>query len=78
MTIQTLEAVYERGTFRLVQSPAVPLVEGQRVRLVVETTPTPEDVLALATCVFDGLSEEEIADIAAIAEQRTPFFGDRS
>jgi hypothetical protein len=28
MTIQTVEAVYEQGTFRLVQSPAVPFQEG--------------------------------------------------
>jgi predicted DNA-binding antitoxin AbrB/MazE fold protein len=78
MTVQTIEAVYEHGTFRLVQQPLVPLAEGQRVRLVVETPPETEDVLALATSVFDGLSEQDISEIEAIAQKRDLFFGERS
>lgn len=78
MSIQTIEAIYEQGTFRLVQPPTVPIQEGQRVRLVVDTEVTTDDVLALATSVFDGLSEQAINDIETIAHQRDPFFGDRS
>ena len=78
MTIQTVEAVYEQGTFRLVQSPSVPFQEGQRVRIVVDTEADAEDILALATSVFDGLSEQDIQDIDAISSQRNPFFGKRS
>lgn len=78
MTIQTVEAVYEDGMFRLIQSPKLLIEEGQRVRLVVDTEPIMDDVLALATSVFDGLSEQDISDIEAIAHQRKPFFGDRS
>jgi hypothetical protein len=32
----------------------------------------------LATSIFDGLSEQDISDIEAIARQRDPFFGERS
>lgn len=78
MTTQTIEAVYEQGVFRLIQSPSVPFQEGQRVQIVVNTELTTHDVLALATSVFDGLSEQDIQDIDAIARQRDLFFGDRS
>lgn len=78
MTIQTVEAVYEHGIFRLIQPTSVTLAEGQHVRLVVEMTPSNQDVLALAMSVFDGLSEQEIADIETIAHHRLPFFGERA
>jgi predicted DNA-binding antitoxin AbrB/MazE fold protein len=78
MSIQTIEAVYEHGIFRLMEPPQVPIEEGQRVRLVVETEPVNDDVLALATSIFDGLSEQDIAEIDTIAGQREPFFGERS
>lgn len=34
--------------------------------------------LKLATCVYDGLSDEDIAQIAQIALNRRNFFGTRS
>ena len=74
---QTLEAVFENGTFRLLEKPAVPLRDGQHVRLMFETGTTPEDVLALAGQVYAGLSEEEVDDVERIAFDRRPFFGDR-
>lgn len=37
MTAETLDAIFEHGVFRLVQPPGIPLREGQRVRLIVET-----------------------------------------
>jgi predicted DNA-binding antitoxin AbrB/MazE fold protein len=45
---QTLEAIFENGKFRLWEKPAVPLHDGQHVRLTVETEAAPDDVLALA------------------------------
>jgi predicted DNA-binding antitoxin AbrB/MazE fold protein len=78
MTIQTVEAVYEQGTFRLVHSPSVPFHDGQRVRIVVDTDVATDDILALATSVFDGLSEQEVQEIDVIARQRDPFFGSRA
>jgi len=75
---QTLEAVFENGTFRLLEAPTVALVDGQRVRLTVETGATPDDVLALAEQVYSGLSDEEIDDVERIALDRRAFFGDRT
>ncbi len=75
---QTLEAIFENGTFRLLEPPTVPLVDGQHVRLTVETEATPEDVLALAGQVYAGLSDEEIDDVERISLDRRAFFGDRA
>lgn len=73
-----LEAVFENGTFRLLEPSAVTLVDGQHVRLTVETGGTPDDVLALAEQVYDGLSEEEIDDVERISLDRRMFFGNRA
>jgi predicted DNA-binding antitoxin AbrB/MazE fold protein len=75
---QTLEAVFENGTFRLLEPSAVTLVDGQHVLLTVETEGTPEDVLALAERVYDGLSDEEIDEVERISLDRHMFFGDRT
>ena len=72
--IQEMEAVFEDGKLRLLEPAKVPLVEGQRVRVVVEATS--EDVLALAGQVYTGLSEEEIDAIERIALDRDTFFVD--
>ncbi len=61
--VQMLEAVFENGTFRLLEPSAVTLVDGQHVRLTVETEKTPDDVLALAQWVYEGLPEEEIDEV---------------
>lgn len=74
---QTLEAVFEDGTFRLLEKPAVPLRDGQHVRLMVETEATPEAVFELAEQVYAGLSEKEVDDIERISLDRRSFFGDR-
>ena len=54
----------------------MPLTEGQRVRLTVESASASNDVLALAGRVYAGLSEEEIDEVECIALDRRPFFGD--
>jgi len=77
VAVQTVEAIYEHGIFRLTHSPPVPFQEGQRVRIVIDTDSKTVDVLALATSVFDGLSEQDIKDIDTIARRREPFFGNR-
>lgn len=74
MTIQTVEAVYEHGQFRLVEPLPGVFQEGQRVRIVVETEAIPT-MLALATGVFDGPSEQDIDEIGQIARDRDSFFG---
>ena len=74
---QALEAIFEDGKFRLLEKPAVPLRDGQHVRLTVEAEATSEDVLELAGQVYAGLSDEEVDDVERIALDRRSFFGDR-
>jgi predicted DNA-binding antitoxin AbrB/MazE fold protein len=74
---QTLEAIFEDGTFRLLEKPAVPIRNGQHVRLMVDDATLSEDVLGLAEQVYTGLSEEEIDDVERISLDRRSFFGDR-
>ncbi len=71
---QTLEAVFENGRFRLLGKPAVPLRDGQHVRLTGETEAALDDVLALAEQVYAGLSDEEVDDVERIALDRRSFF----
>jgi hypothetical protein len=78
MTTETVDAIFERGTFRLVHPLHLPLRDGQRVRLLVETEESPETILALASSVYDGLSPQEVQEIEQIALHRRDFFGDQS
>lgn len=64
---QTVEAVFENGVFRPLEPPPVVLLDGQLVRLTVETNKTPDDVLSSAAQVYAGLSSEEINEIERIA-----------
>ena len=77
MTVQTLQAVYENGVFR----PLVPLeellTEGQKVRLRVERPLSPKEMTELAASVYEGLSEEEIAEIEKIILDRSNWFPER-
>lgn len=72
MTTQTIDAVFEEGSFRLVQPLNLPLRDGQHVRLVVEMDESPEAILALATSVYAGLSDQDINEVEQIALQRIP------
>jgi predicted DNA-binding antitoxin AbrB/MazE fold protein len=76
MTTETIDAIFEHGTFRLVRPPTIPLRDGQRVRLVVETEESPDAILALAASVYAGLSAQDITEVEQIALQRRDFFGD--
>ena len=66
--------MFENGLFRVLTPLALPLVEGQHVQLLLEVADMPNDPLALAFHVYDGLSEQEIADIEAVALDRSAFF----
>jgi len=77
MTTETLDAIFEHGIFRLVRPPSIPLRDGQRVRIVVETEESPEAILALAASVYEGLSPQDITEVEQIALQRRDFFGDQ-
>jgi len=76
MTTETIDAIFEHGTFRLVRPPTIPLRDGQRVRLVVEAEESPDAVLALAASVYAGLSPQDITEVEQMALHRRDFFGD--
>ena len=77
MKTETIEAVYEHGSFRLVAPTDVELTEGQKVRLVVQPIEEPGDVLALAARVYEGLTDEQIDAIEQHTARREDFFGKR-
>ena len=75
--METVEAIYEDGPFRVVKPPSLLLAEGQRVRLVVEPILQPKDILALAARVYEGLTDEEIDLIEQHSRRRENFFDER-
>jgi predicted DNA-binding antitoxin AbrB/MazE fold protein len=75
---QTLDAVFEDGSFKPVDNGSLPFSEGQRVKLTVELpTEMKEDLLGLAGQVYDGLSDKDIDEVESIALDRSNFFHDR-
>jgi predicted DNA-binding antitoxin AbrB/MazE fold protein len=78
METETIEAVYEHGGFRPITPLDIDLVEGQKVRLVVESMVKPDDILALATQVYEGLSDDQIDSIEQHTRRREDFFGERA
>ena len=69
-----LDAIYENGVFKPLTSPEIS--EGQQVKIIVETVSKPQDLLALAARVYEGLSDREIEEVEKIALDRSHFFGD--
>ena len=78
MKTQKVDAIFEDGVF----TPLMPLdpvpVDGQHVRIVIEPLDGAEQVLDLATQVYEGLSDDEIDAIERIALDRSTFFVDRA
>ena len=74
---QTLDAVFEDGGFKPVDSASLPFSEGQRVKLTVEVPSETEDnSVELAGRVYEGLSEGDISEIERLALNRGNFFDD--
>lgn len=75
---QTIEAIYQNGIFKPLNPVSEKLSEGETVELIIkDKTLSPEEMLKLASQVYEGLSEEDINDIEKIALDRSNFFGDR-
>jgi predicted DNA-binding antitoxin AbrB/MazE fold protein len=74
-----IEAVYEHGTFKPLGP--VELQEGQRVTLSVEplalTAAEAEAQLCAWQRVYEGLSEDDVDEVEAIALDRSSFFRSR-
>jgi predicted DNA-binding antitoxin AbrB/MazE fold protein len=69
--MQDLDAVYHDGVFEPLTPPTLP--EGARVHLRVESAVQGEDSLSLASQVYEGLTAEQMAEIEAIALDRSRF-----
>jgi predicted DNA-binding antitoxin AbrB/MazE fold protein len=69
----SMDAVYQDGVFRPVSSPELP--EGERVRLTIERVAqsTPDDILRLASQVYEGLSQQDIDEDEDMARHRALF-----
>ena len=70
---RTIDAIYEEGVLKPLQDPG--LQEHQRVviNLHVEPEIDPEATLSRWREVYGGLSDEEIAEVEAIALDRSRF-----
>ena len=68
--VQTLDAIFINGVFQPLNPKEISIVEGQKVRIVVEPLNTSENAIDLATSVYKDLSEEQIDDIEKITQPR--------
>jgi predicted DNA-binding antitoxin AbrB/MazE fold protein len=78
MVSETIEAVYEHGGFRPISPVGAKLVDGQKVRLMVEPVESPDNILELASQVYEGLSDDQIDSIEQHVQRRKDFFGKRT
>lgn len=75
---QTIEAVYQNGIFKPLNPLSKEISEGETVEIIIKDKRlSPEEMLELASRVYERLSEEEIEEIEKIALDRANFFGDR-
>jgi predicted DNA-binding antitoxin AbrB/MazE fold protein len=75
---QTIDAVYQNGMFKPLNPVSDEIIEGKQVRLTIKDKQlSPDEMLELASQVYEGLSEEDIDEIERIALDRSNFFGDR-
>ncbi len=75
---QTIEAIYQNGMFKPLNPVSEEIIEGKKVQITIEDKQlSPEEMLELASQVYEGLSEEDIDEIEKIALDRSNFFGDR-
>jgi hypothetical protein len=55
----------------------ITVTEGQIVKLIIEPLDSSEDILELASNIYEGLSEEQIDEIEHIILNRDSFFNGR-
>ncbi len=78
MATKIVEAVFADGSFRPVEPSDLALTEGQKVRLIIETIGSPDDILELAARVYDGLTSEQIDAVEQLQQRRDDFFEGRA
>ena len=75
---QTIEAIYQNGIFKPLNPVSEEIAEGETVKITINDKKlSPDEMLKLASQVYEGLSEEDINEIERIALDRSSFFGDR-
>jgi predicted DNA-binding antitoxin AbrB/MazE fold protein len=77
MMSHALNAIYEHGIFRPTDPAELHLADGQQVRLVVEPIEEVDTLLELAADVYEGLDEQQIAELEQMIRRRVDFFGAR-
>jgi predicted DNA-binding antitoxin AbrB/MazE fold protein len=72
---KTVDAVYEGGVLKPLD--ALDLPERQRVRVTVDVAvdERPDEALGAWLAVYDGLAEEDVDEVEAIALDRRRFMG---
>ncbi|REJ72764.1 MAG: DUF104 domain-containing protein [Planctomycetota bacterium] len=80
MNPRIIDAIYDDGVLKPVGGGDLPLQPGQKVRIVIDAPveATLPQTLQLAGEVYDGLSQDEIDEVEAIAFDRTRFFAGRA
>ncbi|HEX8218304.1 MAG TPA: antitoxin family protein [Chloroflexia bacterium] len=72
VTKHAVDAIYEDGVFRPLTPIEGPLAEGQRVRMLFEVSADQEDdPLEMLDNFYEGMSEEDIAEIEKIMLDRS-------
>jgi len=76
---QTIDAIFESGVFRPLQSPQQ-VAEGQQVKLIVASgeASDPPELLDLAASVYRDLAPEQIEQVEAEARRRPLFPGEHA
>lgn len=71
--VETTNAIYENGILRPLSE--LHISEGMKVKLIIESDEdsSVDDILNLATTVFEGLSEKEISNIEKILEKAKTY-----
>ncbi|HGJ66266.1 TPA: DUF104 domain-containing protein [bacterium] len=77
MREQICDAIFKDGIFKPLDPKVISISEGQKVRLIVEPIDISEDILELATNVYENLSEEDIDEVEKLILNRKDFFKER-
>lgn len=75
---QQFDATYDGGALRPAAGVQLPLEDGQRVVVTIqsESRKSPQDVLRLAQAVYQGLTPEEVDEVERVATDRSRFLSD--
>ncbi|MCK4797679.1 MAG: antitoxin family protein [Spirochaetes bacterium] len=72
--VETVNAVYENGILKPLNE--IHISNGMKVKLIIESDDEEsiDDILNLATGVYEGLSDKDIKEVEEIAFDRKDFF----